>query len=234
MKLLNTSLVATRLKCIGTIVLTTSKIVAISNLFLLAAAVVAVLAAPSPLAPRCSCDLDMHQQTAESQAKQMGRQAACLQSSQSREQLSPRTALRQPTLVRSSYPHWFTNGYDGDGKLIKGRTPIKFGKSDCYRPPKHSQNGMGKNDHYLLEFPTFSNGHDYKFDSKKPKEDPGPAGSSIIIPTRCFAALWPISGESGRVETVFSFARFGRQSIQRIMPVIIEEQIAADISLTHC
>ncbi|ODM15334.1 hypothetical protein SI65_09275 [Aspergillus cristatus] len=64
----------------------------------------------------------------------------------------------------SSYPHWFTNGYDkkGDGSLKEGlKNPlIKFGNGECDKPPSHSSNGSGKGDHYLLEFPVFPDGHE--------------------------------------------------------------------------
>lgn len=48
---------------------------------------------------------------------------------------------------------------------------------------------MGKDDHYLLEFPTFPDGHDYKFDSKKPKEDPGPARVIYTYPNKVFCGI---------------------------------------------
>ncbi|RHZ70046.1 hypothetical protein CDV55_107655 [Aspergillus turcosus] len=92
LKLLNTSLVATRLKCIGTIVLTTSKIVAISNLFLLAAAVVAVLAAPSPLDARATWTC-INKQLNPRPNKWEDKRLVYNQAKA--EQLSPRTAIRQ-------------------------------------------------------------------------------------------------------------------------------------------
>lgn len=67
--------------------------------------------------------------------------------------------------TRSSYPHWFTNGYLGNGAR-KHNEQIGFGVSECDRKPKHTDNGADENgkvergkgpgDHYLLEFPTFA------------------------------------------------------------------------------
>ncbi|BCR90236.1 major allergen and cytotoxin AspF1 [Aspergillus chevalieri] len=93
----------------------------------------------------------------------------------------------------SSYPHWFTNGYDkkGDGSLKEGlKNPlVKFGNGECDKPPSHSSNGSGKGDHYLLEFPVFPDGHEYKYNSKKPKEDPGPARAIYTYPNKVFCGI---------------------------------------------
>ncbi|EAL86071.1 hypothetical protein LV164_003814 [Aspergillus fumigatus] len=159
--------------------------VAIKNLFLLAATAVSVLAAPSPLDARATWTCINQQLNPKTNKWEDKR----LLYSQAKAESNSHHAPLSDGKTGSSYPHWFTNGYDGNGKLIKGRTPIKFGKADCDRPPKHSQNGMGKDDHYLLEFPTFPDGHDYKFDSKKPKEDPGPARVIYTYPNKVFCGI---------------------------------------------
>lgn len=93
----------------------------------------------------------------------------------------------------SSYPHWFTNGYDkrGDGSLKSGlKGPlITFGNGECDKAPNHSSHGSGHKDHYLLEFPVFEDGHEYKYDSKKPKEDPGPARAIYTYPNKDFCGI---------------------------------------------
>ncbi|KAF7596408.1 hypothetical protein BBP40_001715 [Aspergillus hancockii] len=89
--------------------------------------------------------------------------------------------------TKRSYPHWFTNGYDGDGKLKKSlkKPLVQFPVADCNKPPKHSKNGEGKTDHYLREFPVYQDGHQYNFD-KKPKEDPGEARIIYTYPHKTF------------------------------------------------
>jgi ribonuclease/clavin/mitogillin len=86
----------------------------------------------------------------------------------------------------SSYPHWFTNGYDEDGNHKWGYTVITFGNSDCDAPPKHKG---GSDDHYLLEFPTFPDGHEYNYNSKFPKDDPGPARVIFTYPHKTFCGI---------------------------------------------
>lgn len=100
----------------------------------------------------------------------------------------------------SSYPHWFTNGYDkkGDGSLKSGvKGPlITFGNSDCDKAPSHSSHGSGSSDHYLLEFPVFTDGHEYKYDSKKAQGRPPRLAPFTPTLARCFVGLWLILMET--------------------------------------
>lgn len=92
--------------------------------------------------------------------------------------------------TKTSYPHWFTNGYDGDGNVrdAKNNPPIKFPVGQCNKPPKHSKNGDAKDDHYLLEFPLKRNGKLYPFD-KKPKELTEPARVIYTWPDKVFCGI---------------------------------------------
>lgn len=93
----------------------------------------------------------------------------------------------------SSYPHWFTNGYDkkGDGSLKSGLSGplITFGNGECDKAPKHSENGDDPGDHYLLEFPVMADGGYYDYNSKKPKADPGPARVIYTYPHKDFCGI---------------------------------------------
>nr|AAB66601.1 a-sarcin precursor [Talaromyces resedanus] len=160
--------------------------VAIKNLVLVALTAVTALAVPSPLEPRAVTWTCLNDQK---NPKTKKYETKRLLYNQNKAESNSHHAPLSDGKTGSSYPHWFTNGYDGEGKILKGRTPIKFGKSDCDGPPKHSKDGNGKSDHYLLEFPTFPDGHDYKFDSKKPKEDPGPARVIYTYPNKVFCGI---------------------------------------------
>ncbi len=89
----------------------------------------------------------------------------------------------------SSYPHWFTNGYNGDGKLKKGRKgpEIKFPNKKCNFRPRHTT-GTHMDDRYLLEFPVFPDGRLYPHE-KKPKEKPGPARVIYTWPNKDFCGV---------------------------------------------
>ncbi|CAI7603347.1 unnamed protein product [Penicillium viridicatum] len=92
--------------------------------------------------------------------------------------------------TKTSYPHWFTNGYDGNGNVKdpKKSPPIKFPGKICNKPPKHSSEGSGKDDNYLLEFPLKSNEELYPYD-KKPKEPTEPARVIYVYPHRVFCGI---------------------------------------------
>ena len=89
--------------------------------------------------------------------------------------------------TKTSYPHWFTNGYDGDGNPVRTEH-INFPAKTCNIPPKHSPGGSGKSDRYLLEFPLKSNGELYPYD-KKPKERTEPARVIYVYPHRVFCGI---------------------------------------------
>ncbi|KAI9753907.1 MAG: hypothetical protein M1815_005951 [Lichina confinis] len=101
-------------------------------------------------------------------------------------------ALLADKKTKSAYPHWFTNGYRGDGKEYR-KEHITFDVSWCNMETKHTDGGMGPDDRYLLEFPIrpldeTPRKPPYNFDSK-PKDDPGPARVIYTSPHKHFCGI---------------------------------------------
>ncbi|KAL2219486.1 alpha sarcin precursor [Thermoascus aurantiacus ATCC 26904] len=151
--------------------------VSVKNLLFICLAAVSALAAPSPL-------------EAQDTTWKCTNDGKTLVFSQSKAERNAHQAPLSDGKTGSGYPHWFKNGYDGNGKLTNGlKEPlIKFGKGACDRPPKHSKNGDAKDDHYLLEFPIYSDGHLYKYD-KRPKERPPVARVIYTYPHKDFCGI---------------------------------------------